>query len=220
MRYLLFLLAIVAHLWLLNSLGLHRSAASLSGQATPPHYQSVTLSRADAASRQSSEMANQPAVQPATASLPATTQAVLSVTESKAQLAAVSPPVVTASPAVTDDNLGQSQKDFTQEQQSAASELVYASYLNAPNPAYPEQARRLGYQGKVLLNLLVGSNGNVEKVRLLQSSGYAILDDAAIDSLSDWLFVPTMLDGKPVAYWYAQYVAFQLTPAGQAEVSS
>ena len=48
---------------------------------------------------------------------------------------------------------------------------------------YPTLAQKRNWQGKVELTLRVTSNGKIEDVQLNNSSGYSILDQAAISSL-------------------------------------
>ncbi|MEH6472713.1 MAG: TonB family protein [Halopseudomonas sp.] len=50
--------------------------------------------------------------------------------------------------------------------------------------SYPLKARRKGWQGEVLLAVVVARNGEVSKVQLLSSSGYKTLDRAAIKSMN------------------------------------
>lgn len=45
---------------------------------------------------------------------------------------------------------------------------------------YPEQARAMGIEGTVALFVELGKDGKVEDVRVVSSSGYPILDNAAI----------------------------------------
>ena len=49
---------------------------------------------------------------------------------------------------------------------------------------YPDMARRRGWEGTVLLGLRVESNGHLEKIRIEHSSGYAVLDNSALNSLN------------------------------------
>jgi len=49
---------------------------------------------------------------------------------------------------------------------------------------YPPLARSRGWEGTVLLGLRVGSNGHLEKIRIEHSSGYAVLDNSALNSLN------------------------------------
>lgn len=55
---------------------------------------------------------------------------------------------------------------------------------------YPHLARRKGWQGQVLLGLRVEGNGQLSHIRLTQSSGYATLDNAALDSLRKLAYLP------------------------------
>lgn len=45
---------------------------------------------------------------------------------------------------------------------------------------YPEQARAMGIEGTVVLFVELGKDGKVEDVRVVSSSGYPILDNAAV----------------------------------------
>ena len=49
---------------------------------------------------------------------------------------------------------------------------------------YPRLAQRRNWQGKVLLSLHVTSSGKIENIKVNSSSGYNILDQAAIASLT------------------------------------
>jgi protein TonB len=49
---------------------------------------------------------------------------------------------------------------------------------------YPPLARSRGWEGTVLLGLRVESNGHLEKIRIEHSSGYAVLDNSALNSLN------------------------------------
>ncbi len=65
-------------------------------------------------------------------------------------------------------------------------------------PRYPDEARRKGWEGTVLVAALVGADGAVRSVRVERSSGHPCLDDAAIEAARDWRFSPATLDGAPV----------------------
>jgi protein TonB len=77
-----------------------------------------------------------------------------------------------------------------------------ASWAGNSPPAYPAMARRLGEEGEVHLDVQVGPQGNVLDVRLKKSSGSALLDQTAIETVKKWRFSPATVDGKPVAEWY------------------
>jgi protein TonB len=50
-----------------------------------------------------------------------------------------------------------------------------------PRPDYPLLALRRGYQGKVVLEIVVDPAGAVSLVKIAESSGYKILDDTAFE---------------------------------------
>ncbi|MCA8914174.1 MAG: energy transducer TonB [Planctomycetes bacterium] len=80
-----------------------------------------------------------------------------------------------------------------------------------PAPGYPRQARKRGYEGKVVVHVLVGSEGRVKSVEVKESSGFAILDKAARESVEDWKFLPGMRDGKPEEAFTDVTIRFELT---------
>ncbi len=67
-------------------------------------------------------------------------------------------------------------------------EYKYAAYLDAwrrkveriGNLNYPDQAKRNRLYGNLVLHVAVRSDGSVERVRVLHSSGHKLLDDAAV----------------------------------------
>lgn len=66
---------------------------------------------------------------------------------------------------------------------------------------YPAIARRKGWQGVVKLELLIESDGHISDLHIEQTSGYALLDKAALSSLQ-LAHVPDAaqwLDGKAVS---------------------
>jgi protein TonB len=67
-----------------------------------------------------------------------------------------------------------------------------------PLPRYPLAARFDGAEGRVMLRVRVDARGQVETVDVTTSSGHAILDRAAIDTVRRWRFAPARRDGLPV----------------------
>ena len=55
---------------------------------------------------------------------------------------------------------------------------------------YPEMARRRGWQGHVVINMDITSAGKIQNVTLKRSSGYRILDNAAIASVNKIGLIP------------------------------
>ncbi len=62
--------------------------------------------------------------------------------------------------------------------------------LNNIPPRYPNIALRKGWQGKVLLGLIVGPDGKIQKVNVLNSSPFSVLNQAAVTAAKNWKFKP------------------------------
>ncbi|HEY4531163.1 MAG TPA: energy transducer TonB, partial [Luteimonas sp.] len=72
------------------------------------------------------------------------------------------------------------------------------AYAEASHPPYPPAALRAGYQGTVVLKVLVDIDGRPLRVEVDTGSGYRELDDAARRHvLRRWRFQPAMHDGQP-----------------------
>ena len=85
-----------------------------------------------------------------------------------------------------------------------------ADYLHNPAPAYPRAARRSGDQGRVLLKVLVSAQGTASAVELEASSGHARLDEAALQTVRQWRFVPARRGSETVDDWVLVPVVFRL----------
>jgi len=85
-----------------------------------------------------------------------------------------------------------------------------ADYLNNPAPDYPSVSRQLGEQGRVLLRAMITADGSVEQVVLRKSSGFERLDQAALDTVKHWRFVPARRGEQQVSAWVVVPVSFSL----------
>lgn len=63
------------------------------------------------------------------------------------------------------------------------SDYAYIREIIMKNITYPERARRMGWEGKVILSFVISETGSVNDVRILKSSGYPVLDEAAKEAL-------------------------------------
>ncbi|HEY6578940.1 MAG TPA: energy transducer TonB [Rhizomicrobium sp.] len=79
-----------------------------------------------------------------------------------------------------------------------------------PQPPYPDSARASGEQGTVLVDVLIRPNGYVGKFRVAQSSGFGDLDNAAVESVLGWRFVPASRGGDTVSDWTTVKIVFEL----------
>ena len=85
-----------------------------------------------------------------------------------------------------------------------------AAYLDNPRPPYPSVSRRLGEEGEVRLRVQVDPAGLAQQVEIQQGSGYPRLDQAALDTVRQWRFVPARQGNQPVAAWVIVPIQFTL----------
>jgi protein TonB len=88
--------------------------------------------------------------------------------------------------------------------------LAQPLYRQNTPPPYPRKARRLGYEGIVMLKVLINENGRVDDLTVFKSSGHTILDRAALSAVSKWLFEPGTEGGKKKKMWVKIPVHFDL----------
>ena len=88
--------------------------------------------------------------------------------------------------------------------------IFAADYLSNPRPAYPPLARRRGEEGQVLLRVLVSTAGRAAQLELQQSSGSALLDEAAQAAVRQWKFVPAQRGGVAVESRVLVPIVFRL----------
>lgn len=77
-------------------------------------------------------------------------------------------------------------------------------------PTYPRRARRLEQEGEALIRVKLDPHGNPAEVLVWKSSGFALLDSAAIAAVRHWKFVPAEQSGRPVIAWVQIPVHFSL----------
>ncbi len=83
-------------------------------------------------------------------------------------------------------------------------QLIYS-----PEPSFSEEARKAKFQGIVELLVVVGKDGRTYNIRVAQSLGMG-LDEQAIEAVRRWRFRPATLNGQPVATQIAVQVDFHL----------
>jgi len=85
-----------------------------------------------------------------------------------------------------------------------------ANYQNNPRPAYPRQAKREHWEGTTVLRVLVQPSGKPAAIKVAQSSGHDVLDDAAKDAVNGWTFAPATQAGSPVEGFVMVPIVFRL----------
>ncbi|MCA9401982.1 MAG: energy transducer TonB, partial [Candidatus Omnitrophica bacterium] len=79
--------------------------------------------------------------------------------------------------------------------------VVYPKPLMHQNeaPIYPRIARIKGWTGKVWLEVYINTFGAVQNVNVVKSSGHHVIDQAALEAVREWKFIPASVDGVPEA---------------------
>lgn len=75
-------------------------------------------------------------------------------------------------------------------------------------PEFPERARRQGLSGSVTLSLLVGVDGVVRDVKVLEANPPGVFDQPATAAVRQWRFQPASYEGRPVAIRVTQTLRF------------
>jgi len=73
-------------------------------------------------------------------------------------------------------------------------------------PRWPVEARRYEIEGISLLRFRIGKDGSVQDARVVSSSGWALLDEAAIASLLKCRFKPELDEANEAATFPIQFV--------------
>jgi periplasmic protein TonB len=78
-------------------------------------------------------------------------------------------------------------------------------------PDYPMSGRRDNQQGSVALDILVGTDGRVRDAKVSQSSGFELLDQAAVsEAKQHWRLRPARRNGVAFEQWLTLRVVFRL----------
>lgn len=88
--------------------------------------------------------------------------------------------------------------------------IAYPLYKKNTPPVYPAIARSRGYEGIVLLSAEVLPDGRVGNMKIRKSSGYAILDQSAMEAVKPWKFEPAKKSGSPFTVWVDLPIKFIL----------
>jgi protein TonB len=85
-----------------------------------------------------------------------------------------------------------------------------AAYLHNPLPRYPRDARRRRIEGTVVLDVTVDAAGRPARVEVQSSSGFPMLDRAALEAVGGWRFEPARRRGVAIAGDVRVPVVFRL----------
>jgi len=68
-------------------------------------------------------------------------------------------------------------------------------------PEYPVESEELNEEGAVLVSYLIDVDGMIKDRKIETSSGFALLDQAALAGIGQCKFIPAVIDGKLTMAW-------------------
>ena len=71
-------------------------------------------------------------------------------------------------------------------------------------------AREKNLSGFVVIEVLVGTSGQVERSRIISADPPWVFESSALDSVKQWRFEPAVASGQAVASWVTQKIRFDL----------
>ncbi len=70
--------------------------------------------------------------------------------------------------------------------------------VKMPRPSYPPHLKAAGVEGSVLLEAVIGKDGKLSSLRVMNSQVDPDLAKSAVETVSQWEYQPTLLNGNPV----------------------
>jgi TonB family protein len=87
--------------------------------------------------------------------------------------------------------------------------VVPPKLIKSVNPIYPEEAKKAGIEGIVILEATTDEYGRVVDVKVVKSVD-PTLDQAALDAVKQWVYEPKVIDGKRRGITFTATVRFTL----------
>ncbi|HYE72848.1 MAG TPA: TonB family protein [Blastocatellia bacterium] len=76
------------------------------------------------------------------------------------------------------------------------SQMIQSKAIRKIQPAYPSIAKTAGVAGPVQVQFVLSENGTIDEASVI--SGHPLLRAAALQAAKQWVFSPTLLNGKAV----------------------
>ncbi len=131
--------------------------------------------------------------------------------------ARVDPGLDPAAQTLAHDPLLASQAEADEEFRRGAAPAIGTPGLTPPvvvrdtKPTYTPEGMRRKLEGPVELEVVIGTDGKVERARVLKSLDSASgLDQAALTAARGWTFVPAAVGDRPIAVWSPIVINFRL----------
>lgn len=107
----------------------------------------------------------------------------------------------------------QASKAFEGDAVRAVGDVQPPKLVKQVSPVYPEEARKGGVEGVVILEAKADEQGNVVDTRVLRS--VPPLDAAAIEAVKQWKYEPLIIDGRARKVIFTVTVRFAIKEKGQ-----
>jgi protein TonB len=88
-------------------------------------------------------------------------------------------------------------------------DIAKPRFISQMFPQYPEGARWRGIEGVVVVDYIIGKDGHVTDVKVLQEA-HPLLTKAAVAAVKRWRFRPTVVNGEPVEVIHKLSIVFAL----------
>lgn len=90
----------------------------------------------------------------------------------------------------------------------ATGEIKPPKLIKKVDPVYPEDARKEGIEGAVIIEATTDIYGRVVKTKVLRS--VPELDEAAMDAVKQWIYEPIIIKGEPNGVIFTVTLTFKL----------
>jgi TonB family protein len=91
----------------------------------------------------------------------------------------------------------------------AESDIKPPKLVKKVNPVYPDEARKEGIEGVVILKVRTDKQGGIEKIKVLEGP-HDLLNKAASEAVKQWKYEPMLKKGNPVPVVFTVTVRFKL----------
>jgi TonB family protein len=109
---------------------------------------------------------------------------------------------------IQSEELEKKRQEFRKDAVACKDDIKPPKLLKKVDPIYPEEARKKGIQGVVILEAKIDEYGRIMEAMILRS--IPELDQAAIEAVRQWVYEPLLIDGKPTKVLFTVTVRFQL----------
>ncbi|MCE5286239.1 MAG: energy transducer TonB [Pelosinus sp.] len=108
-------------------------------------------------------------------------------------------------------NIGHNAQQAGTEKKSVT--RTQACCVASSRPPYPREALSAGWEGSVVVRVLIATDGTASQAAVQSSSGHSVLDEAAKQAVRKWRFSPARQNNSPIESYYDVRVKFILAEA-------